>query len=181
MLSWLTAGPRQSAAETRALREARILSGRLSSIQWISTLILLSTLVVGPLLTEWKGVGAALLTVVPIVVALWFLLAIVLIWHRRRFGLSRLRVAAVLTECALCPGYFANVWRRLCLSSSLVNADAVSFCAATMTRSQLEAMCRSLGAYLEDKLESDAVMPSELEVALAYQAFFEVNSRLDGR
>lgn len=172
-LSWLMAGPRPSHVEVRAIRKARVISGRLSSLRWASALVLFSTLVLGPIITESKGLVAALLVVLPILLATWIILALVMFQNRTMLGLTRLRVVGVLAECAICPGYFANVWRRLSQGVAFVGADAIAFCAGAMTSSELNQMCRSMAPYLEDFVVEEELAETGHAAVAAYQAFFE--------
>ncbi|HEY9250957.1 MAG TPA: hypothetical protein VIO38_17570 [Rariglobus sp.] len=127
--NWLASSEGNEGANRFAHRRLGILSFKLLPFRVLGTLAFVSTFIVGPVVTEIAGPGVALLVWAPLHLLLTLALAVLLIRARRRWSAtwtaSRSALASITLECALCPGYFANLCRRLTMRAPPVVADPV--------------------------------------------------------
>jgi hypothetical protein len=123
----------------------------------------------GPIVTELQGLFAGLLVVAPVYVTAWLILFGTLVSNRSLLEIHWGQVTWRLVECAVCPGYLANVWRRIFIEHFQSQADAIVFCAAHMKSTQREQMCHVVNAYVEDLRERELTTVEDDTALNTYQ------------
>jgi len=134
-LPWLAAIPMHwltpSAFEPRHLRCShrllRVYQRRIGALRILSTFLFVLLFVIGPSVTYKFGLTFGILVVLPSHVAAMLLLIGLLIWDRRFWGMSWMKITALAFECAVCPGIFVNVCRKVTLAHASVNGDAIAY------------------------------------------------------
>jgi hypothetical protein len=169
VLSWLGDSHFSISELRRTRRRSRVWGGRLSAVRVASCAMFGGLFVLGPVVTELQGLVAGLLAVAPIYVAAWLTLFGTLVSNRSLLGIHWGQIAWRLVECALCPGYLANVWRRILIEHFQSKADAIIFCAQHMNAMQLGQMCHIAYAYIEDLRERDLIATEDQPALAAYQ------------
>ena len=170
VLSWLGHGD-TSAKELRgARRRLRVWEGRLGGIRIVACAMFVGLFVLGPIATELRGLFAGLLLVAPIYVIAWLVLLITLLSNRLRLGIHWGQLIWRLVECAICPGYLANIWRRLLIEHFDSRADAMLFCALDMRPSQLRQMRREVNAYVDDLRERETITDQDQAALTLYRS-----------
>ncbi len=168
-LPWLSSGEASPAIIRRLKRRARVARYYMFNVRIAGSVVFASLFVAGPILTECSGLGVALLVVAPILFTMWLCIAVLLILHRRLLTLTFGSLVWILIECAICPGYFANLWRRLSISQLRSSADAVVFCATTMAPQRRTEMLAQLDLYFRDLHERGLVTAGDEDSLARYR------------
>jgi hypothetical protein len=150
VLPWLSSGEAAPHNLRSQQRRVRIVMERLANIRIAASIVFASLFAVGPIATESTGLSSAILIVAPVLFAMWVCVAVPLILHRHVLTLTRGSLIWILIECAICPGYFANVWRRLLIGRLHSNTDAVAFCSLTLDLQCQGQMLAQLEPYFDD-------------------------------
>jgi hypothetical protein len=169
VLSWLSNSHLSIGELRRTQRRSRVWEGRLSAVRMASCAMFVGLFAFGPIVTELRGLFAGLLAVAPIYVGAWLILFGTLISNRSLLGIHWGQLTWRLVECAICPGYLANVWRRILIEHFRSNADAIAFCAQHMNAPQLGQMCHVVHAYVEDLRERDLITTEDQPALVAYR------------
>ncbi|SEP42881.1 hypothetical protein SAMN02990966_06124 [Rhodospirillales bacterium URHD0017] len=160
-LPWLSTGEAMPRDIHRQQRRVKVVTARLANIRAAASVVCVSLFVIGPVATESSGLSFAILIVAPVLIAMWVGVAIPLILYRGCLGLPLGSLIWILIECAICPGYFANLWRRLLVRRLSSSTDAVIFCSATMNERQQAKLLVQLELYFDDLSERDLLTDAD--------------------
>ncbi|WP_395708493.1 hypothetical protein [Reyranella sp.] len=122
----------------------------------------------GPAITEARGIGTAIVYVGSVLVVLWLVTCAEVIIGRRALKTGGPKLAWFLIEGAICPGLMANVWRRLLLMRCH-RMDAVEFFAPTLSAVESGDVLLRLEAYLADLEEREAISTTDARVFATYR------------
>jgi hypothetical protein len=167
-VAWLSDGHRTRVDTNKQHRLVKTLSGRLFFVRIAGCVTFLGLFIVGPITTEFVGIGMSLVLVAPLIAGMWFVTCTSLVINRRRLELDWGALAWLLIECIICPGYFANIWRRLLLRRPSA-VDAIVFCAPTLDATASRALLGQLESYFEDLQERDAISAGDRQAFSAYR------------
>lgn len=167
-VAWLSDGHRTPADISKQYRLLKSLSGRLFTVRIAGCMTFVGLFVVGPAMTEFVGIGMSLVLVAPLVASMWLVTCTSLLINRRRLDLGRGALTWLLIECLICPGYFANIWRRLLLRRPSA-VDAIEFCAPTLDATDSRALLGRLESYFEDLQEREAISAGDRQAFSAYR------------
>jgi hypothetical protein len=150
---WLTDAPLSPAKLRRAKRELFILNARLFPYKLIGSAALLILFVVGPTQTLRFGFLTAILSISLPYLSLLVLLTFFLAADRRYFELSWWKCAQLTLELLVCPGYVANIARRLSLYKTHSEFDGVGYCLVNSSLGEVERLRASVDLRLSDIIE----------------------------
>lgn len=166
---WLSTGHRAHSEIVRQRRLLRTLIGRLAVIRIGGCVVFGNLFIIGPATTEIMGIRTSLVLVVPLVIATWLVTCGILWRNRRRLDLSWGTLTWLLIECIICPGYFANIWRRLLLARA-TTVDAMQLCAPTLKATDALALLERLQAYFDDLQERVEISAEDRRVFSTYRS-----------
>jgi hypothetical protein len=149
-MEWLTAGAFEARRLHRSKKLLRTYRRRLAVFRVLSALLSVLLFVVGPFLTYCLGLGQALLAILPFYIVAITVLASTLIREKRVWRMSWLGIGNLVFQCAVCPGVFANICRRVSLNYIRVPGDVIAY---AIVYGQLEVAAsieRRLSLYLDD-------------------------------
>lgn len=167
-LSWLSYGRCDRVGAIRHARKIRIATGRLFIARASACVVFACLFIIGPVVTEIRGIGSAVFLVVPVLLGAWLIALANLLACRRVLGLGWMQVFGFMLECLLCPGYFANLWRRLLLERLASEVDAVFLSLPAMSATQIHLLRSSLDSYLTDLRERGLMDVADEAVAKQY-------------
>jgi hypothetical protein len=129
-MDWLTEDAFASRDLHRSRRLLFIYRRRLMEFRLLSALLFVVFFVAGPLATHSLGLGSALILVLPFYVVALLLLVIKLIAERRVWRMTWSELNSLVFQCALCPGLFINICRKVSLGHVRVPGDVVAYALA---------------------------------------------------
>src|SRR5262249_5960528 len=104
-------------AYRRRLMEFRVLSG----------ILIVALFVAAPLMTHWFGLNVAFIYFIPFYLVALAVLVSKLIAERRFWRMSWSELNSLVFQCAICPGVFANICRRVSLGYARVPGDVLAY------------------------------------------------------
>jgi hypothetical protein len=159
-MDWLTGDSEAPRNLRRTRRALRVCARRLLHFRALSAGLFVMFFIAAPFATHYVGLGYVLLFVLPLHVMALFLLIGLLVAKRRFFNLSWQRLSSLAFECAVCPGLFVNIGRRLSLAQAHIPGDGMAFVLAEGDRG----VATRIGSRLEfllDDLRENGEMASE--------------------
>jgi len=145
---------------------------RLLPYRVISTTLFAAFFVAGPVATYFFGLAYALLAILPLYLVTLITFLGILIAGRRFWRMSWPQLSLLAVECALCPGFFANVCRKLSLGYARVPGDAVAFVAARAAKDTVHQLESKLNLYLDDLKDHHELRPSDELLIEQYRTSF---------
>jgi hypothetical protein len=118
----------------------------------LGTCVFLNLFVAAPLITLFLGLGYAVIWAVTVHACALSVLLVLLIHRRTLWAMTWAQVTAQMFECAVCPGFFSNVGRRVALRYGVFRGDALAYGYALAKRTSHAATWR-LGQMLEEAEE----------------------------
>ena len=177
---WLCEEGRSEHRVRRTRRLLRVRSVRLLPYRVLSAAVFLTIFALGPIVTERAGLAYALVAVAPLHLAWVMVLAILLVLGRRTWGLTWQSVAGVIFECAVCPGYFANICRRLSLRHAALPVDPVALATVTAGADAGERAFQAATLLADDLMEHDEISEEDIEAATKWRAALLPQGGLSG-
>jgi hypothetical protein len=126
----------------------------------LGSAVFVGLFLVFPLVTATWGLGYAVIGAIITHFLLLILLILLLSSSRGEWRLSWSQVAGQIFECAVCPGYFANIGRRLPLRYGIVGGDSMSYSYAIGRRTSPTTLFQ-LGLMLEQVETSEDLTENE--------------------
>ncbi len=168
-MRWLTADPFDRVAERRTRRLLFVSTNRLRDFSVLSAMLFVMFFVIGPLTTHFRSLSFALHLVLPVHFISVILLIILLVSQKHIWRMNSSKLVWLVLECAICPGYFINICRKISLEYIHVPADAIgyAFSSSEAARAKVE---RSLEPYLEELCESSEIGVSEQPTIALYRS-----------
>ncbi len=102
---------------TRDARRIKLFQKRMSLLRLISMTALL-LIFSGPILTYNFGFYSAVITIVPLHLALYFCMGLILVKNRKKLNLNSEKLFSILFESLVVPAYVCNIVQRLSLMQS---------------------------------------------------------------
>ncbi len=102
---------------TRDARRIKLFQKRMSLLRLISMTALL-LIFSGPILTYKFGFYSAVIIIVPLHLALYFCMGLILIKNRKKLNLNSEKLISILFESLVVPAYVCNIVQRLSLMQS---------------------------------------------------------------
>jgi len=168
-MAWLTPEPFAPPALRRSRRVLRITCRRLLAFRALSALLFATFFIVGPAMTHAAGLAGALTIVLPLHVAAVLALTGLLIAVRRAWRMSWSQLGSLAFECAVCPGFFVNICRRLSLGFAQVPGDALA-CALAYGGEPAASLVRArLPHALDDLNENEELRQDDAAAIAAYR------------
>lgn len=159
--NWLMQDAFSPPASRFGARLLRLYHHSLRGFRILSLAVALMFFIIGPLLTSFAGLGYALLFIFPLHVCMVVGLIVLLAKTRAVWRKSWLQLSGFAFECAVCPGFFANVCRRLPLRSASVPAGALGFFLADVHGRTAAAAQGRFELHIEDLCEHATLTPEE--------------------
>jgi hypothetical protein len=126
-MDWLT----EDAFGIQRLRRSKKLlcayRRRLLEFRLLSAVLIVALFIAGPLITHWFGLGLALVSILPFYLAALAVLVGKLIVERRFWRMSWPELNSLVFQCAVCPGLFANICRKISLGYARVPGDVLAY------------------------------------------------------
>jgi hypothetical protein len=116
---------------------------------FVAQFAFLSLFVVAPVLTATRGLYFAVLVALGCHAAAMIALGVILALRRKLWRMSAMSCAALWFECLVCPGYLANVCRRVTVHRTWLDFDADRLL-TRYRRWQTPSDSRRLEAYAEE-------------------------------
>lgn len=170
-LGWLE---REPFSPTRLQRTDALMQSHqrsLAPFRALGCVNFVSLFVIGPAATSHAGLTYAFVLVVPIHVAAISVLAVCLAVRRRALRIQWAQVAGLMFECAVCPGFFVNVCRKVSLARARLRGDAVAFSLSRGDPCALSTIAYGLESVLEDMAENGELRADDEPALLAYRAW----------
>jgi hypothetical protein len=126
-MDWLTEG---AFGIQRLRRSKKLLCAyrrRLTEFRALSAGLIVALFIAGPLITHWFGLGLALISILPFYLAALAVLIGKLIVERRFWRMSWSQLNGLVFQCAVCPGVFVNICRRVSLGYARVPGDVLAY------------------------------------------------------
>jgi hypothetical protein len=168
-MAWLTPAPFARPELRRSARVLRLTCRRLLAFRALSALLFVTFFVVGPVLTHEAGLAGALVVVLPVHVAAVLLLVGSLIAARRAWGMSWSQLGSLAFECAVCPGFFVNVCRKVSLGFARVPGDALGLTLAFGGERATRRVREHLPQALDDLSENEELRGEDDAAIAAYR------------
>jgi hypothetical protein len=177
LLPWQAAIPMrwliQGAFERQHLRRSRRLlhlyRRSISSLRGLSASMFVLLFVIGPALTYKYGLTYGILVALPLHVIAIMLLITLLIWNRRFWGFSWSMISRLVFECAVCPGIFVNVRRRMTLAHAPVGGDAMAYAIVYCGDEVVAGIRRKFELIVEDLRDNDELKSSDEPLIAEYR------------
>lgn len=119
-LPWL----REYGGSVAKRRELNAFVASVAPLGFVAQFAFLSLFLVAPLLTATRGLYFAVLVALACHVVAMIALAVILRLRRKRWRMTAMSALALWFECFVCPGYLANVCRRVTLRQAWLDFDA---------------------------------------------------------
>lgn len=168
-MAWLTPEPFAPRELRRSRRVLRITCRRLMAFRALSALLFVTFFVVGPVMTHEAGLAGALTIVLPVHVAAVLLLVGLLIAARRAWRMSWSQLGSLAFECAVCPGFFVNICRKVSLGFAQVPGDALACAIAHGGERAARRVRERLPHALDDLEENDELRQDDAAAIAAYR------------
>ena len=169
-LGWLKSDAFSPLALSHTRRLLKFHLRRLAPFRALASTYFVTLFVVGPAATHYAGLAYALCLVIPLHVIGLTLLVALLVVGRRTWRMGWSPLATLVFECAVCPGYSANICRRLSLGFVKVPGDAIAFVLDSHDRDTGAAIGSALGFLVEDLALQDQLLPTDQPNIVAYEA-----------
>jgi|SRR6516165_1106237 hypothetical protein len=154
-MDWLT----EDAFGIQRLRRSKKLLGayrrRLMEFRALSAGLIVALFIAGPLITHWFGLGLALICIFPFYLAALAVLVGKLIVERRFWRMSWSQLSSLIFQCAVCPGVFINICRRVSLGYARVPGDVLAYALVHGGRNLATKIERRLHLCLDDLNEHE--------------------------
>jgi len=168
-MAWLTPEPFARPQLRRGARLLRLTCRRLLAFRILSSVLFVTFFVVGPAATHEAGLPGALVIVLPVHVAAVLLLIGLLIAARRTWRMSWSQLGSLVFECAVCPGFFVNICRKISLGFAHVPGDALAI-ALTIGGARAASRVREhLPRALDDLGENEELQGEDAAAIAAYR------------
>jgi len=170
-LSWLDPEAFSAKALRRTKRVLGLYQRRLAPFRVLSSVYFITLFVLGPSATYYAGLGYALSLVIPVHLIGLATLVTLLIVERRAWRMEWQQLLGLAFECAVCPGYFVNICRKLSLGYVRVPGDAVAFVLDQREPRVSAVIAGGIDALLEDLADRDELRQDDDQPIAAYQAW----------
>jgi hypothetical protein len=100
--------------------------------------------------THYAGLGYALVSIFPIHIACCVILLAFLVGSRPTWRMKWREVANLVFECAVCPGYFVNICRKLAIGYVHLPGDAIAIGLSQNGEGSTAVFFRGLDFVVED-------------------------------
>jgi hypothetical protein len=168
--TWLNQNAFAPSVLVRTKRLLRIYQRNLAPFRMLAAMYFVTLFILGPAATHYAGLAYALTFVLPIhLIGLTRLISL-LVLDRRRWGMEWQQLASLAFECAVCPGYFVNVCRKLSLGYARTPGDAVAFVLDQGDPRLIALVAGGIDVLLEDLAEGDELRPDDEQPVAIYQA-----------
>jgi hypothetical protein len=167
-MDWLTTNAFESSVVRRANKRLFVLRQRILEFRLISAVLFVVYFILAPYLTRHFGLAYALMIALPLHLVFLGILGMTLIAKRRNLGLHWWKILSLTIECAICPGYFVNICRRISMGYAQIPGDAIGVAAKYRQASSPE-FCRRLDFYFEDLNQSGLASAADLEAINQYR------------
>jgi hypothetical protein len=154
-MEWLTKDPFAAQHLRRTGRLLGVYQRRLMGFRALSAVLFAIFFVAGPTATLFLGPGFALITILPIHVIAILLLINKLVAERRFWRMAWSDLNSLVFQCALCPGIFINICRRMSLGYARVPGDVIAYALANGGLHSAERIQRRLNLCLDDLTEHE--------------------------
>jgi len=168
-MDWLTADPEAPGNVRRTRRALTLWARRLLHFRVLSAGLFIVFFVAAPFATHYVGLGYVLLFVLPFHVMAVLLLIGLLVAGRRFFNLSWQRLGSLAFECAVCPGLFVNIGRRLSLAQARIPGDGMAFALVEGDRGVATRIGSRLDFLLDDLRENGEMAPEDAPIVESYR------------
>lgn len=165
-LGWLEREPFSRARLGRTATLLRSHQRSLAPFRALGCVNFIAIFAVGPILTSHAGLAYALAMVLPVHLAGIAFLAACLAARRHALRIKWPQVAGLMFECAVCPGFFVNVCRKVSLARARLHGDAVAFSLSRGGPGTQAALAYGLEDMVEDLAEHGELQEGD-EFALA--------------
>jgi len=168
-IDWL----KQDAFATAHLRRSKKLLDcyrrRLTPFRILAALLFTLFFIVGPFATHFFGLGPVLISIAPIYLVALIFLVDRLVAERRFQRMDRSELNSLLFQCALCPGIFINICRRISLGYMRVPSDVLACALAARGTESVAGIKRRLDACLDDLSEHEELTPTDAVSVQVYR------------
>jgi len=168
-IDWLA----QDAFTTGRLRRTKtLLAGyrqRLLPFRILAALLFIAFFVAAPLATHFLGLSLVLIAMAPLYLIALIVLLDRLVADRRFRRADRSKLNRLIFQCAVCPGIFINICRRISLDDMPAPGCALAYVLADSTAGSVADIKRRLDACLDDLSEHEELTPSDNANVQAYR------------
>jgi hypothetical protein len=126
-MQWLTNGAFEPQNLRRSRRLLRAYQRRVDALRVTSAFMFMLLFIIAPLCTYKFGLMYGILLALPLHIAAILWLTGLLICDRHFWEMSWFKIARLVFECAVCPGVFVNVCRKVTLAHTRVSGDAMAY------------------------------------------------------
>ena len=168
-MDWLTADSESPRNLRRTRRALGVCARRLLHFRVLSAGLFIVFFIAAPVATHYVGLGYVLLFVLPFHVLALLLLIGLLVAGRRSFNLSWQRLSSLAFECAVCPGLFVNIGRRLSLAQARIPGDGMAFALADGDRGVATRIGSRLEFLLDDLRENGEMALEDAPIVESYR------------
>ncbi len=170
-LDWLKDDPFSPLALARTKRLLLFYRGCLGPFRVLASFYFILLFVVGPIATYYAGLGYALIIAFPLHIAGLTVLIASLTIGRRAWRIRWLQLFGLVFECAVCPGYFVNICRKMSLGYVRVPGDAIGVAVdQNQGRTVHSIMMHEIDMLLDDLAEHDELRCSDHQPIATYRA-----------
>ena len=169
-LGWLKSDGSSPALIKRTQRLLRFYQRLLMPFRILASVSFLELFAIGPILTRYGGLGYALSIIVPVHIACLAILIILFVSKRRVWCIGWWQLTSLTFECAVCPGYFVNICRKLLLACVHVPADAITFFLKQQEAHPIHSFACALDLLVEDFSDQEGLRPQDSEAIAGYEA-----------
>jgi hypothetical protein len=146
----------------------KVISSITRSLGILGSIVFVNLFLVAPSVTALWGLGNAVIGAVIAHLVLLVLLTLLLSSTRSQWGMSWLQVAGQVFECAVCPGYFANIGRRLPLRYGSIAGDTIAYSYAIGRRTS-RVISFQLGLLLEQVQTAESLTEDEQDYVTRFR------------
>lgn len=137
----------------RSERSLRMYCKHLLPYRVISAMLFAAFFVAGPVTSYFFGLAYALAFVLSLYLIVLIVFITILISGRRFWRMTWPQLTVFAAECALCPGFFINVCRKIALGYARVPGDALALASLHGGKHAVHGLEAKLTLYLEDLRE----------------------------
>jgi hypothetical protein len=170
-LGWLKDDPFSALALTRTKRLLFFYQRCLGPFRVLASFYFILLFVVGPVATYYAGLGYALIIAFPLHIVGLVLLVLFLTIGRRAWRMHWQQLLGLVFECAVCPGYFVNICRKISLGYVRVPGDAIAVAFDQNQDSAVQSiMMGGFDILLDDLAEHDELRCDDHQHIATYRA-----------
>ena len=175
-LSWLSHDAFSATRLRRTKRLLRFYRQCLAPFRVLASFYFLILFIVGPIATHYAGLGYAIILVVPLHVAGLSSLIAFLLMGRRALRMNWSQLIGLVFECAVCPGYFVNICRKLSIGYIRVSADAIALALEEDRPRVLASLgINGIDMLLDDLAENDELRPDDSASIAIYRDHLDLS------